>query len=459
MTLETKAGLITVLGIAAVLVAVFFLRGGVTFRERGYPIYVIVTNATGVTVGAPVQMAGIEIGRVQRLDLTAERKARITVLVRYDRSIPTGSRFAIATSGLLGDRFITITPGPTDAPPIPPNTTVIGADPFTVEQLFDRVVAVARQAEDALANINRLIGDPQLGAGLSEAIRNARETTVVMRQVAENVERTTRTLDRTLAGEVPQIAGQLRDMAADLADAAREVRTLARDVAGDGQTSRQIRDTVGALQRASQGMDKMVRDLQGVINEPQVRAVRASLAEAQTAISEARQAVGEVRQGVGEARAVIKRADQVVDRVGRIVPERIELPDLRTSYRLEYELWYGGGRVGHDVIFTLLPDAPRRYIFAWRDLGGANRFGLQVGQRLENAPMILRYGLIDSQPGVGLDYGMAPGPVYSVDLSNINQLTLNVYAHYFAQRDWGISLRATNLLLQPTFGFGYFRRF
>lgn len=458
MTIEAKVGLFTILILTAGLVTITFLQGG-TLWERGYDLHVRVKDAGGMVESAPVRMSGIQVGRVRYLDFTRERQAIITVRIREGVTIPTGSRFAVAVQGLIGDRFITITPGPATAPPIAPGETVDAADPFTVDQLFERVVAVARQAEEALANINRLVGDPALPSALSETVRNARDATAVMRRAADNIERTTRTLDRSVSREVPVIARQLRAMATDLAEAAHEIRTLVGEVAADGETARQIRETVGAVQRATQRIDKMASDLSGVINEQQVRAVRASLTEAQSAISEARQGVAEIRQGVAEARGVIGRADRVVERAGRILPERLELPDLRSGYRLDYDLWYASGRLGHDVRFTLLPDAPRRYIFSWRDVGVGSRIGLQLANRLENTSLVFRYGLIDGHLGAGLDYGTPPAPVYSLDLYNLNQVTLNFYAYYFLQRDWGFSLRGLSLLNQPTIGIGYFRRF
>ncbi len=461
MSVETRVGIITVLGVAMLIAGIAFLRGGLEIRDRGYDLYIRTANAGGMTVGAPVQMAGIEIGRVTRLDLTPQREAQITVRIRPGVTIPTGSRFAIATTGLLGDRYVNITPEPVDTPPIEPGTIVNAATPLSIDELFDRVVAVARRAEDALNNVNRLIGDPQLATGLSETVRNAREATAVMRRVSENIERTTRTLDRSMSSvsaDVPQITEQLKVMAADLAETADAARGLVRDVAADGQTARQVRSTVASIDRAAQGIEKMVKDLQGVVNEQQVRQVRQSLDEARAAITEARGTITEVRQAVGEGRAVIGRVGTVVDRVQRILPERFELPNLRTALRLEYSLWYDNRGFGHDVTFTVQPDAATSYIFALREIGGGNRIGLQVGSRLADN-LRVRYGLIDSFLGVGLDYRASPSLSYALDLYNINQVTLNLYARYAIRPEYGITLRAQSLLNQPTLGAGFFYRF
>ncbi|MGQ0551031.1 MAG: MlaD family protein [Armatimonadota bacterium] len=469
MTTETKAGLFAVAGIAVLLASIILIRGGFQFRERGYELKLRMTNAQGITAGAPVLMAGIEVGRVKRLGLTPERRAELTLRIREGVTIPAGSRFATATAGVLGDRFIAISPGPIDAPPLPPDSVVVGSDPFTLEQLFDRLSVVARRAEETLVSINRLVSDPKLASDIGETVRNAREATAVARQVAENVQRMTRSLEQSVATEVPAIARELRAMAADLAGAAHEIRTLVKDVSADGETARQIRDTLGSVQRAAGRMDKMAQDLSGLVNEEQIRSIRRTIAEAQSAVSEARQGltdarqgVAEVRQGVAEARAVVGRAGAAIDRVNKLIPERLgDVPGLglRAVLRLDYELWYAGTRAGHDVRLSLLPTGARQYIFTWRDVGFSNRLGLQIGQRLENSQMTVRYGLIDGQIGVGLDYGTAPGTVVSLDLYNINSLTLNVYTYYFLSNEYAISLRGTNLLNQPTLGIGVLRRF
>src|SRR5688572_7332825 len=126
------------MGIVILVAAIIFLRGGIRLREGGYDLKLRIANAQGMTVGAPVLMAGIQIGHVRRVRLTPDRRAEITMRIRESVTIPMGSRFATATSGILGDRFVAITPGSPDASPIPPGATVSGSDPLTLEQLFDR---------------------------------------------------------------------------------------------------------------------------------------------------------------------------------------------------------------------------------------------------------------------------------------------------------------------------------
>jgi phospholipid/cholesterol/gamma-HCH transport system substrate-binding protein len=63
--------------------------------------------------GARVEVAGVEIGRVESVALTDTlTKARATLSIQPDIRLPQDSRAAIRTAGLIGERFIDIEIGP-----------------------------------------------------------------------------------------------------------------------------------------------------------------------------------------------------------------------------------------------------------------------------------------------------------------------------------------------------------
>lgn len=70
-------------------------------------------NIGDLKVGAPVSMAGVEIGRVARIDLDPQQYKAV-VLLQIDskyNQIPVDSDATIYTQGLLGGKFIGLTPG------------------------------------------------------------------------------------------------------------------------------------------------------------------------------------------------------------------------------------------------------------------------------------------------------------------------------------------------------------
>lgn len=111
---EIGAGLFILLGFAAL----FFLATQTTNIESyvddsGYIITARFQDIAGLKVRAPVSMAGVTIGRVERIAFDPERlEALVTMRIAagFDR-IPDDSDASILTAGLLGSKYVGIGPG------------------------------------------------------------------------------------------------------------------------------------------------------------------------------------------------------------------------------------------------------------------------------------------------------------------------------------------------------------
>jgi phospholipid/cholesterol/gamma-HCH transport system substrate-binding protein len=114
-TLNIGTGTFVLLGFAAL----FFLttqttsRGFTLMSSPHYDLTAKFDNIGDLKVGAPVSMSGVEMGRVKNIAFDwKEYKAVVTLRIsaQYDK-IPTDSDAAIYTQGLLGGKFIGLTPG------------------------------------------------------------------------------------------------------------------------------------------------------------------------------------------------------------------------------------------------------------------------------------------------------------------------------------------------------------
>lgn len=118
-SLDLGTGLFVLLGFAALGFLTTQLPGSglqLHHAAESYNVIAKFDNIGGLKVGAPVSMAGVDIGRVAAisLDLT-EYKAAVTMTIdkAYAR-IPDDSDAAIQTSGLLGANYIGINAGGSD---------------------------------------------------------------------------------------------------------------------------------------------------------------------------------------------------------------------------------------------------------------------------------------------------------------------------------------------------------
>lgn len=114
-TMNLGTGLFVLLGFAAL----FFLttqttNHGLSFGSKpSYEVTAKFDNIGDLKVGAPVSMAGVEVGRVSGISFDT-RDYKAVVVMKLDQKfnqIPTDSDAAIYTQGLLGGKFIGLTPG------------------------------------------------------------------------------------------------------------------------------------------------------------------------------------------------------------------------------------------------------------------------------------------------------------------------------------------------------------
>jgi virulence factor Mce-like protein len=112
--LEFKVGAFVFFGLAMLAALVVqFGRVGEGFKTY-YGLTVRFNDASGLLKGSDVLLAGAKIGRVSGGPRLVREGNGVSVPLRiYDYvKIPEGSKFAVGSSGLLGDRFVTVTMPP-----------------------------------------------------------------------------------------------------------------------------------------------------------------------------------------------------------------------------------------------------------------------------------------------------------------------------------------------------------
>lgn len=113
--LEFSVGLFVLIGIAALAYLTIHMGSGSMPSGETYTIESRFTNAGGLHSGSSVMVAGVTVGRVEAIridpsDFTAIVKMRVLSTLQ----LPTDSMASIKTTGLIGDKFISIAPGADD---------------------------------------------------------------------------------------------------------------------------------------------------------------------------------------------------------------------------------------------------------------------------------------------------------------------------------------------------------
>jgi phospholipid/cholesterol/gamma-HCH transport system substrate-binding protein len=157
---ETKVGLLFTAAIAMVIVFAW-LMGVVNPFSNSYPLYVQYNFAGGLEVGSPVRVMGIKVGKVEAIDFVPDQKdtvgqevklkLKISVSKKAKETLRADSKFFINLAGIIGEKFLEITPGSLESPVLEAGSTVRGEDPPRIDQLISQGYGLAGKLLDMVS--------------------------------------------------------------------------------------------------------------------------------------------------------------------------------------------------------------------------------------------------------------------------------------------------------------------
>jgi phospholipid/cholesterol/gamma-HCH transport system substrate-binding protein len=236
-------GFFLVVGIIAIFAALFILTDAAFFRGR-YIVSTVVTDAGGIRRGDPVQMRGVNIGRVQRFKI-AKNNVEIRLELEGEYNVPKDSHVELKSGGLLGGTIAEVVPG--DSTDYLHNGDHV--DGRMVPGLFDAANRVASQVEKVMAQVDKLMTDTTV-KNFSATAENAQVASRDMRKLILDVSTAVGEQRKTLAtleASLQRSAGGLEKVATgpELDRALKRLDTLGERM-----------DTVTAsLQRSSQSVE------------------------------------------------------------------------------------------------------------------------------------------------------------------------------------------------------------
>jgi phospholipid/cholesterol/gamma-HCH transport system substrate-binding protein len=107
--------------------------------DKGTIMYAVFSNIGGLKDGAEIQIAGVNIGRVKEIKLE-EYQAKVKLQINPGIKIQDDSIASIKTKGLIGEKFIDISPGGSDVSV--PNGGKIQdtTPPFDLEKAISKLI-------------------------------------------------------------------------------------------------------------------------------------------------------------------------------------------------------------------------------------------------------------------------------------------------------------------------------
>lgn len=107
--------------------------------NRGYVVSADFPTVGGLKAGSTIEIAGVEVGRVDRI-LLQDYQARVVMVIQPQVKLQEDSIASIKTKGLIGERYVRISPGGSDKL-IQPNGRIREVEPpVDIEELLSKYI-------------------------------------------------------------------------------------------------------------------------------------------------------------------------------------------------------------------------------------------------------------------------------------------------------------------------------
>lgn len=202
---ELWAGALVLAGVGAILLALFTLTDAAMFRGR-YIITTQVPDAGGIRKGDPVQMRGVNIGRVTGFSIQRDGVV-VRLELEGEYSVPVDSRVELKSAGILGGTVAEVVPGTSaqmleDDGSLPGQSAPAGA--------LEGVEELTGKAEAALSQVQQLVAPEtvqHVASSTAELERLLKELSAAAVEQRQQLSALTKSLRRSAAGVESAVAG------------------------------------------------------------------------------------------------------------------------------------------------------------------------------------------------------------------------------------------------------------
>ena len=225
MKAETKVGFLFIITVVAVLGFAYVLGAFNPFSNTN-SIELNYNFAGGIEVGSPVRVMGIEVGTVKTITFDPHMKDSqgnqvnlkilISVSKRAWKTVKSDSKFFINLAGVIGEKFIEITPGSAELPLLKSGVVFRGEDPPRIDQMISqsyglagRIIEFVEKNEgsvvETLDTMNRMVTNvDKLVVNLNKLMKQVDKTTnnKKIQKLVDNIIQIT--------GDVASVSGKLR---------------------------------------------------------------------------------------------------------------------------------------------------------------------------------------------------------------------------------------------------------
>lgn len=338
ISVEKKVGIFFIIGL---ILFGFMLEVGEKWNpfEKKIMYKTFLTSVTGLKVGDPVRLAGVDVGKIDKITVL-EEKVQIDFQVKPGTKIKTDSVATLRLTNLLGGQFLGISFGSPGAPVLQPGGTVQGRDVANIDIIVDNVSEVVKDAKVLINqlndNQNEVMG--KISAILDDNRTNLKSSIANINSITTKLDRGDGALamllnDKLLYENFRDASGSLKSIAFKIDKGEGTIGKLVNDdllysdarsaMARINDSMKDVKDIAAKINRGEGTMGKLVND-EALYNE--VRDASKNIKEITRKINDGEGTLGKLvndDQLYRDTTATLKKAEKAMDGLGDTGPIQV----------------------------------------------------------------------------------------------------------------------------------------
>ncbi len=402
MSAEAKVGAFAVGGLMA-LGSAMYAVGDYSFGAADdLTLYAGFKQVVGLQNQSVVQLSGVPIGNVAEITNDGTG-VTVTLKVKPTVKIPKNSTVSIASSGVMGEKFINILPKSDDGTYLADGDYIYGIEEADMNSMFESMNNVMNKVEQILGSVQGIVGNDTFQSSIVDMSKN-------MRDASENMNSLMGNLAKISAENEDNVAQIMQQLNATLASMSRTMATVEHmtanidSFAGNPQTATDLQNTLRNISETTRNVAAMAENLNKVVGDEKT--------------------AEDLRQTISNARSISERADDVLSKV-QGASNKISKIDLTPSI----DILYSGSAHNWNTNANLnIAAGDLSMNLGAEDIGDGTKFNAQVGKNLTDN-FRARAGIIAGELGLGLDaYAGRFG--FSVEGYDLNDFCLRLKSQY-----------------------------
>lgn len=270
---EIKVGLLVVISFILFVIGIFVVSDVRSLWDKKKTLLILFQYADGITAGSPVWYAGFEVGGVKDIRLAPGVADRIALTVRIspDARVRKDSRAEIRSLGMMGAKYVEISPGSPESPELASGDVLEGKSPASLSEIIETGGKVASGLVDLVGEAKALVFEVRNEYAIKETIQNANALLVQVKEHTADL--------GPIMKNIRQVSGQ---GGKELVSLIGEVRDTNRDVQKRlGSIEAELTRTLGQAGRGFSEAEEAVKGLRSILasNEDNIASIISHLNE------------------------------------------------------------------------------------------------------------------------------------------------------------------------------------